>query len=172
MRLVRRPRLPGHTAALPGPPVLVVISALPFRGCPSPPSQDRAVSGAVASICPRQSQVPLVPPRPCSLPSCRINCLKHFLDSRGVFCSLSLLFSMAAPLPAPLPAQPSPCAGAASSSSPLPVTKGSSSHFPELKMTCQVMWCHCQRACRLLCIPHKHRPIFLYSFCTCKPVGN
>lgn len=108
VRLVRRPLLPSHTGAVPGPPVLAVISTLPFRGCPLPPSQDRAVSGAVASICPRQSQVLLVPPQPCSLPSCGINCLKHFLDSRGAFCSLSLLFSMAAPCPHPCLHSPAP----------------------------------------------------------------
>lgn len=63
--------------------------------CP-PPCLERAVSGAVASICLIQSQVPLVPPSPCSPSSCGINCLKHFFDSRGGFCSLSPLFSIAA----------------------------------------------------------------------------
>lgn len=68
--------------------------------CPSPPSPERAVSGAVASICPLQSGASGPTPCPPSPSSCGISCLKHFLDSRGGFCSLSPLFSIAAWSPA------------------------------------------------------------------------
>lgn len=146
---------PGHGACKedPGSPALTVdgcSAGAPLSwllsllcnstGCP-PPCQERAVSGAVASICLIQSQVPLVPPSPRSPSSCGINCLKHFLDSRGGFCSLSPLFSIAACLELCLSGRaavldlPTPVHPRAV---PFPASKDWSGSFPGLKITCQV----------------------------------
>lgn len=105
-----------------------------------------------------------------SPPSGGINCLKHFLDSRGGFCSLSPLFAFAWS-----PAWSQAPAGAANSGSPegcpLPWSKDWGGSFPRAKndlprdaMTLPA----CPSAA--LHPPRAPPDVFIQGFYTCKPL--